>query len=76
MKPIKTVVDCSTGEIAYVELTDAEIEQQKKDAIEYEKQKKEQEAILKAEQDAKESAMAKLAKLGLSDEEVKAIING
>lgn len=74
MKQIKAVVDCSTNEISYVELTDAEIAQQEKDAIEYAKWQKEQEALQKAEQEAKDSALAKLAKLGLSDDEIKALI--
>jgi hypothetical protein len=76
MKPMKAVVDCSTNEISYVELTDVEIAQQQKDAEEYAVYKAQQDAQLKAEQEAKKSALAKLAKLGLTDDEIKAIVNG
>lgn len=74
MKPMKAVVNCSTNEISYVELTDVEIAQQQKDAEEYAVFKAQQDAEMKAQQDAKDSAMAKLAKLGLSDDEIKALI--
>jgi uncharacterized protein YbaA (DUF1428 family) len=74
MKPMKAVVDCSTNEISYVELTDVEIAQQQKDAEEYAVFKAQQDAELQAQQDAKTSAMAKLAKLGLSDEEIGALL--
>jgi hypothetical protein len=76
MKPMKAVADCSTGEVTYVELTDVEIAQQEKDAQEWAKLKAEQDAQLQAEQKAKDSALAKLAKLGLTNDEIKAIING
>jgi len=74
MKPMKAVVDCSTNEISYVELTDVEIAQQQKDAEEYAVYKAQQDAELQAQQEAKTSAMAKLAKLGLTDEEIGALL--
>jgi hypothetical protein len=74
MKPMKAVVDCSTNEISYVELTDVEIAQQQKDAEEWAVLKAQQDAELKAQQDAKISAMDKLKKLGLSDEEIGALL--
>jgi len=74
MKPMKAVVDCSTNEISYVELTDVEIAQQQKDAEEYAVLKTQQDAELQAQQEAKTSAMAKLAKLGLTDEEIGALL--
>ena len=67
-------VDCSTGKVTERELTAAEIAQRQKDAEAFAAQ----EAQRKAEEDAKAealaSAQAKLAKLGLSDDEVKALI--
>jgi len=74
MKPMKAVVDCSTNEISYVELTDVEIAQQQKDAEEYAVLKTQQDAELQAQKKAKTSAMAKLAKLGLTDEEIGALL--
>ena len=74
MKPMKAIVNCSTNEISYVELTDVEIAQQQKDAEEWAVFKAQQDAELKAQQEAKDSAMAKLTKLGLSDDEIKALI--
>jgi len=74
MKPMKAVVDCSTNEISYVELTDVEIAQQQKDAEEWAVHKAQQDAELQAQKKAKTSAMAKLAKLGLTDEEIGALL--
>jgi hypothetical protein len=54
--------------------TAEEIAQIEKDRAEYEAEKKLFEAEQQAKEEAKASAMAKLAALGLSDEEVQAII--
>jgi hypothetical protein len=67
-------VDCSTGEQTIVPLTAEEIAQRELDAAAY----AEQQAIQKAEElakaEAKASAEAKLAALGLTAEEVSAIL--
>jgi len=71
--PTKLVVDCSTGVTTEVELTAEEIAQREADAIAF----AEAEAARKAEEDAKAaakaSALAKLAELGLTEEEAAAI---
>lgn len=72
-KPTKLIVDCSIGEQTVVELTDEEIEQMEKDRIAAEAQRAEQEAAEAARAEAKASAIAKLAALGLTEDEAKAI---
>ena len=72
--PKKIVVNCETGVTEEIELTDAEVAQLEADRQAVLKQQ----ADLKAEQDAAEaakaSAQAKLKALGLSDDEVAALI--
>ena len=72
--PIKIVVDCATGVTTEVPLTAEEIAQREADALAYEAEQaqKAQEEAAKAE--AKASAEAKLAALGLTAEEVSALI--
>ena len=71
--PTKLVVDCSTGVTTELELTADEIAQREKDAEAF----AEAEAARKAEADTKAelkaSALAKLAELGLTEEEAAAI---
>lgn len=82
---MKTVVDASTGEVKTHPLTAEEIfeVQERVAAINAEQAALEAEeaeayieaaAILEAEEAAKESARAKLAALGLTEEEVAAIV--
>ena len=73
-RPTKIVINCETKEKQILELTDEEIAQLEADrkAFEAEQAKRDAEAQAKAE--VKASAEAKLAKLGLTDEEVKAIL--
>ena len=71
--PIRIEVDCSTGEQKVIPLTAAEIAE-----LDQMRAKAEEEAAArKAEEDAKAaakaSALAKLAELGLTEEEAKAI---
>jgi hypothetical protein len=66
-------VDCTTGEQKVIELTAVEIaalEQARADAEAYQAT---QEAERQAKAEAKASALAKLAELGLTEEEAKAI---
>jgi hypothetical protein len=64
-KPTKLIVDCSTGEQTVVELTDEEIAQLEADRVS---------AAAEADKAAaKASALAKLAALGLTEDEAKAI---
>ena len=72
-KPTKLIVDCSTGEQIVVELTAEEISQLEADRAAAEAQRAEQEAAEAAKAAAKASALAKLASLGLTEDEAKAI---
>ena len=71
--PTKLIVDCSTGITTEVELTDEEVAQREADAAAYAAQKAEQDAAATAKATAKASAEAKLAKLGLTAEEIAAL---
>lgn len=71
--PTRIEVDCATGEQKVIPLTPAEIAEldQLRAKAEADRAKAEAEAQGKAE--AKASALAKLAELGLTEEEAKAI---
>ena len=71
----KLVVDVAKGTQSYIDLTPEEIEQRAVDAQAAEIEKAEREAAEAAKADAKLSAQAKLAALGLSGEEIAAITN-
>jgi hypothetical protein len=71
--PTKVIVDCSTGVSTEVELTDEEVAQKEADAIAYAEQKAQAEAEAQAKAELKASALAKLAELGLTEDEAKAI---
>lgn len=72
-RPTKLIVNCETGEQTVVELTDEEIAQMEADRQAAEAQRAEQEAAEAAKAAAKASALAKLASLGLTEDEAKAI---
>ena len=72
-RPTKAVADCSTGVVSIVELTDEEIEQLEKDRTEYAARQAAIEADIAARAEAKASAHAKLAALGLTEEEIAAL---
>jgi hypothetical protein len=71
----KLVVDVAKGTSAYIDLTPEEIEQRAVDAQNAAIEKAERDAAEEAKADAKLSAQAKLAALGLSGEEVAALTN-
>ena len=71
----KLVVDVAKGTHSYVDLTPEEIEQRAVDAQTAEIEKAEREAAEQAKADAKLAAMGKLQALGLSGEEVAALLN-
>ena len=71
--PTKVVVDCSTGFVSEIPLTDEEIAQREVDAVAAAIEAAEREAAEAAKADAKLSAQAKLAALGLSGEEIAAL---
>ena len=71
--PTKVVVDCSTGFVSEIPLTDEEMTQREVDAAAYAVEQAEREAAEAAKADAKLSAQAKLAALGLTGEEIAAL---
>jgi hypothetical protein len=70
----KVVVDCSTGISEVVPLSVEEIAQREIDAAAYAIQQAEREAAEAARIAAKASAEAKLSALGLTSEEIAAIL--
>ena len=71
--PTKVVVDCSTGFVSEIPLTDEEMTQREVDSAAAAIEQAEREAAEAAKADAKLSAQAKLAALGLSAEEIAAL---
>jgi hypothetical protein len=71
--PTKVVVDCSTGFVSEIPLTDEEMTQREVDSAAAAIEAAEREAAEAAKADAKLSAQAKLAALGLTGEEIAAL---
>ena len=71
----KLIVDLAKGTQTYVDLTPEEIEQRAVDAQAAAIDKAERDAVAAAKADAKLTAQAKLAKLGLTGEEIAALSN-
>jgi hypothetical protein len=72
-KPVKIELNCTTGEETIIPLTDAEIEQDRIAQAESDARKATEQAEAQAKAEAKASALAKLAELGLTEDEAKAI---
>jgi len=72
-RPTKLIVDCTTGEQTILELTDEEIAEREVMAAQAEADRQAQEAADLAKAEAKSSAQAKLAALGLTAEEIAAL---
>lgn len=70
----KLIVDVAKGTQTYVDLTPEEIEQRAVDAQLAAIEQAEREAADQAKADAKASAQAKLAALGLSGDEIAALL--
>lgn len=73
-RPTKLIVDCATGESITVELTDEEIAQRELDAANALAAQEAREAEEAAKAAAKLSAQSKLTALGLTEEEVAALL--
>ena len=71
--PTKVIVDCSTGFVSEIPLTDEEMTQREVDSAAAAIEQAEREAAEAAKADAKLSAQAKLAALGLTGEEIAAL---
>ena len=71
--PMKTIIDCSTGIVSEIPLTDEEIAQREADAARFESERQAKEAEEAQLSAAKQAAQDKLKALGLTDLEVAAI---
>jgi hypothetical protein len=71
--PKKIVVNCETGVTEEIELTAEEIAQLESDRATAEAERLERELQEAAKTAARESALAKLAALGLTDDEIQAL---
>jgi len=72
-KPTRVEVNCATGEQTVVELTAAEIAELDQMKAKHEAEQAARQAEEDARAEAKASALAKLAALGLTEDEAKAI---
>ena len=72
--PTKIVVNCETGEVQELPLTPEEIAQREADAAAAAEAKAAEEAKAAADAAAKLSAQAKLQALGLSGDEIAALL--
>jgi hypothetical protein len=72
--PQKAIIEVGTGIVRYVPFTQEEIQQRELDAIAFATAEAERKAEEDAKADAKASAQAKLAALGLTGEEITAIL--
>jgi len=72
----KVIYDCETKEEVIIPLTEEEVAELRELQSQQEAQRAEFEAEQAAKQAARESAIAKLAALGLSAEEAAAIVGG
>ena len=70
----KLVINCSTGEQTEVELTAEEVAQREADAEAFAEQEAARQAELDAKAENKASAQAKLKTLGLTDDEIEALV--
>jgi hypothetical protein len=72
-RPKHAIVNCETGVTELVDLTDEEIAQAEVARQQMLAERAEREALEEAKAEAKASAVAKLAALGLTEDEAKAI---
>ena len=72
-KPTRIEVNCTTGEQTVIELTDEEMAQLEADRANAEAERVAREAEATAKAEAKASALAKLAALGLTEDELAAL---
>ena len=72
-KPTRLEINCETGEQTVIELTDEEIAQMETDRANAETDRLAREAEAEAKAEARGSALAKLAALGLSVDEIAAL---
>lgn len=73
-RPTKLIIDCSTGEEIIAELTDEEIVQLEADRLASEQLQSAREAAETARAAKRNSAISKLKSLGLTEDEVTALL--
>ena len=73
-RPTKVVVNCETKQQEIIELTDEEIAQLEADRLAFEAQREADELAVAQKAAAKQSAMDKLTALGLTADEVAALL--
>ena len=71
--PTRIEVNCTTGEVLEIELTDEEVAQREADAAAHAVAEAEREAAQAAVEAARASANEKLSALGLTTEEIAAL---
>jgi hypothetical protein len=71
--PTRIEVNCTTGEVLEIELTDEEVAQMEADAAAHAVEQAEREAAQAAVEAARASANEKLSALGLTTEEIAAL---
>jgi hypothetical protein len=71
--PTRIEVNCTTGEVLEIELTDEEVAQREADAAAHAAAEAEREAAQAAVEAARASANEKLSALGLTTEEIAAL---
>lgn len=71
---LKAVVDCSTGEVSMIPLTEEEIAEREAAALAYAAEKAAADAAAAAKEAARQSGIAKLLALGLTEEEANALV--
>ncbi len=71
--PMKTIINCETGEVQTLPLTQDEINQREADAAAFEAMMVARQEAAAAKELAKASAVAKLTALGLTAEEIAAL---
>ena len=71
--PTRIEINCTTGVESIIELTDAEVAQMQVDAAAAAERQAEEDAAKAASEAAKASGQAKLAALGLTQEEITAL---
>lgn len=70
----KVVVDCSTGNVEYVPLTEEEIAERELMAAQAEQERLEREALEAKLQADREAGIATLKGLGLTDDQITALL--
>lgn len=72
--PTRIEINCETGEVSEIELTDAEVAELAAQAEQAAADQAARDAEAQAKAEAKASAIAKLTALGLSDTEISALV--